>query len=615
MFQKCGILLMLVGIFLSEVVLFAAPARPAPIDYRLPDGSEITITLKGDERVHWAQTPDGYTLLFNKDGYLEYAVADGSGGIKPSGVQAHNAPGRSTNERNFLSKQPKDLRYGKVQVNSMLQLRNLRQTFHNELYTQEQSPENQQKISGLVRAPIILVGFQDKTFGKTKTDFEMLMNQPDYVLNADGEEITGSVHDYFLASSRGLVNFQVDVYGPYKLTDSIIYYDESSGNDGSRLGREAAAAASADGLNFADYDLNEDGFVDCMHIIFAGHGQESGATEGESIWAHMGEFETPLNYNGKKIKNYSCSPELRNNSGDSITHIGVIAHELSHVFGLPDFYDADYSLSGTAVDMGEWCIMAHGNWNDDGRTPALHSAWARNFLGWVSTIELTENDRGIQSMPNPADSALVYRINTTTEKEYFLLENRQKQGWDSFIPGNGMLICHVDENWSGWRNNGVNNNVAHRGYYVKQAGCDKLASNCSKNRETDPYPQPNNTSFTDESVPYSMSWARNPTEKPITGITHDTILKTISFYFIDEAPVSIQDLQKTKYQSLKAWMQDGVLHIDGLTIGQRWCVYNSIGVLIYQDIAGAVAETWQTNIPRGVYIIQSGNKSVKFIKQ
>ena len=36
-----------------------------------------------------------------------------------------------------------------------------------------------------------------------------------------------------------------------------------------------------------------------------------------------------------------------------------------------------------------------------------------------------------------------YQINTTTTNEYFLIENRQKQGFDTYIPGNGMIIYHV----------------------------------------------------------------------------------------------------------------------------------------------------------------------------
>jgi M6 family metalloprotease-like protein len=54
---------------------------------------------------------------------------------------------------------------------------------------------------------------------------------------------------------------------------------------------------------------------------------------------------------------------------------------LSHVFGLPDFYDTDYESQGQSLDTGAWDIMAEGSWNDQGRTPANHTAWSKNYLG------------------------------------------------------------------------------------------------------------------------------------------------------------------------------------------------------------------------------------------
>ncbi len=67
-----------------------APAYPYPVEYKLPDGSDITILLKGDESVHWRESVDGYTILVNSEGFLEYAEEDENGNLKLSGVRASN---------------------------------------------------------------------------------------------------------------------------------------------------------------------------------------------------------------------------------------------------------------------------------------------------------------------------------------------------------------------------------------------------------------------------------------------------------------------------------------------------------------------------------------------
>ena len=40
----------------------------------------------------------------------------------------------------------------------------------------------------------------------------------------------------------------------------------------------------------------------------------------------------------------------------------------------------------------------------------------------------------------------VTKITTSTDGEYFLLENKRQMGFDVGIPGEGLLIYHVDEN-------------------------------------------------------------------------------------------------------------------------------------------------------------------------
>jgi M6 family metalloprotease-like protein len=527
----------------------AVPACPYPVQYQLPDGTAITITLKGDEWINWATSPDGYSLLLNKNGFYEYAVKDATDDLILSGIRTHNENERTSAEAAFLKNVQKDLRYSDRQKTGRIQeLRKAEQPLLMKSAPVNRAPKAEIET---VRAPLILVDFPGKPFTKSKADFDPLMNQTGYT---DNGTITGSVRDYFTASSYGQMDFQVDVFGPYTLSQEIAYYDFNMYGDPRLMVWEAVLAASADGCDFSNYDIDNDGVVDAVHVIFAGYGQEAGAPAGDAIWSHKSNTFS-VNLDGKLVSPYSCSPELRGSSGNNITYIGVIAHELSHVFGLPDLYDTDYADRGQSIDVGPWDIMASGSWNDNGRTPSLHSAWSRDFLGWVPATELS--DPADITLPNPAIQGVTYKLNTTTPNEYFLLENRQKTGWDSYLPSGGMLIYHVDENNSEWNKNCINCVASRRGLYVKQAGSSPIASS----RLNDPYPSGNNKSFTDDSSPDSKSWAGAETKKPLTEITRNATDGTISFLFKGGSSSNLKELN-----GLSAHPNEGTVNGEGLFI-------------------------------------------------
>jgi M6 family metalloprotease-like protein len=523
----------LVTTFFTTHQILAVPAIPHPVNYELPDGEEITIQLRGDEWVNWAETPDGFTLLLNSGGFWEYAVVSQSGDLQLSGVLARSVAKRTTTERIFLRNLPTGLRYSDSQIETMLEFRDMRDDFL------QQMNDEPQRFSGndTIRIPVILVGFANKPFTKTKEEFEMLFNQVNLTTTVGGE-VPGSLHDYFSAISFGQLLLQVDVFGPYTLPSNISTYayhaSQNCGNPRT-MARQAVDSAAANGCNFADYAPNSN-TVRTVYIIFAGYGAEAGATVCQSIWSHAWSFPA-VTHNGKTISRYACSPEYRGNSGTNITHIGVVAHELGHsLLGLPDFY----SVNGNAVHLADWCLMASGSWNDGGRTPSNISAWGRVDAGWVP--EITISTPQSITLPNPLLQDAVYRVNTTTNNEYYLLENRQRTGWDAFIPSSGMLIYHVDRtNVSVWNNNTVNTSTTRRRNYIKQAGCTAI-NGCSSGRQTDPWPQPQlgQTEFTDYSVPSMMSWAGNPTGKPILGIVHNTSDRTVSFDFMNIAEYNIR---------------------------------------------------------------------------
>ncbi len=68
------LVLCLLTIVIGGNIVFANPARPRPTNLVQPDGYKFTATLKGDEHFAFAETPDGYSIITNKEtGYWCYA--------------------------------------------------------------------------------------------------------------------------------------------------------------------------------------------------------------------------------------------------------------------------------------------------------------------------------------------------------------------------------------------------------------------------------------------------------------------------------------------------------------------------------------------------------------
>ena len=522
MIKKHFLLLLLV--FSTFQSVFSSTANPKPIKFTQPDGSVISITLKGDEHIKWAITSDGYTLLSNSKGYFEYAIKDSRGYLAPSGVVAKDFEKRSFEDKNFISKISKGLSYSKEQVQMLKSIKAIKKSEARKAFP----------TSGSRKLVCILMGFKDKAFSKTQSDFNNLFNQVNYTVNG----ATGSVKDYYLENSYGKFNLDVTVAGPYTASQNMSYYgaNDTNGDDVKPdvLVTEAVTAADAT-VNYADFDNDNDGNVDGVYVIYAGYGEEAGAPT-STIWAHAWEIPAKT-LDGKVIINYSCSAEFDGTSGSAMTSIGVICHEFGHVLGAPDYYDTDYDTGGQFDGTGVWDLMAGGSWNNNGITPAHHNAYTKVYVyGWASATTLTSGST--ISMPSSkADANAFYRINTATANEYYLIENRQQTGFDASIPGHGLLIFHVNKDIDAhYSNNDINANAPQLMYPV----CASATSNPGYTASTYgninsggcTFPGTSNKySFTDATMPNMKSWAGENTGKPITNIIESQTTGTISFDF------------------------------------------------------------------------------------
>jgi len=283
-------------------------------------------------------------------------------------------------------------------------------------------------------------------------------------------------------------------------------------------------------VDFSQYDNDSDGYVDALIVVHAGPGAElTGDTA--DIWSHKWTVTSPwylTQKDGVRIWEYTIQPEYWYSAYDMTC--GVYCHELGHVFGLPDLYDTDYSSYG----IGQWSLMAGGSWNGSmGDSPAHPDAWCMTRLGYVTPTTVSADTTGVQ-IPAIKNSPAVYKLwtNGSPANEYFLVENRQKIGYDLQLPYHGLLIYHIDDNIGDY---GANDDEWYPGYTdyghykvaLEQAdGLWQMEQNISQGNSGDPYPGSfNNRAFDGSSVPNSRSYAGTETYVEVTNISDsgDTI--------------------------------------------------------------------------------------------
>lgn len=356
------------------------------------------------------------------------------------------------------------------------------------------------------RGLVILVNFSDVSFysGNTRKDMDSLMNAVNY--NYDGA--TGSTREYYRAQSNGQYVPQFDVVGPYTLTNNRAHYggNDSNGDDllAGNMIVEACKAADADGVDFTQYNNDGDSYIDFVYVIYAGAGEADSDVE-DAIWPHNWTLSGARNYenctysasdckvDGLTINNYACSGELTYGEEGSRCGIGTVAHEFGHVIGLPDYYDTNGDTNGDADGKtpNNWTIMDQGSYNNDGKTPPSYSIFDKYYFGWATPTILPKDGAG-QNITLTTGYDDAYQITggtsvvpyTNTGVVYYL-ENRQKNGWDEYLPGHGLLIWKVKYNEDRWSGNTPNSYSSDVLYTVLSAdGGTQIGDIYTKNTST-----------------------------------------------------------------------------------------------------------------------------------
>ena len=271
----------------------------------------------------------------------------------------------------------------------------------------------------------------------------------DWLLFSQGHAVpTGSFRDYYLENSYGLHDPQGSVYGWVMAPQPYSYYTNEERGLGiyprnSQKLVEDLLAAVDDSIDFQNYDYDEDGRIDGLMIVHAGPGAEE-TGDYDQIWSHRWSISTKLK-DGVNISSYTMQPE--EHALGALNDIGVFCHEYGHDLGiLWEEYDTDNTSEG----LGDWSVMALGCFNNGGKTPAHHSAFCKYVLGWTNMVNVVSNLTNVE-IAQAETEPVSYRLWTSgsSSSQFFLVENRQKTRFDSYLPGEGLLIYHVDQSKDG----------------------------------------------------------------------------------------------------------------------------------------------------------------------
>lgn len=372
--------------------------------------------------------------------------------------------------------------------------------------------------------PLVLcVDFSDNVHTYSSAKFDTLLFSKNYVIP------TGSFRDYYLENSYGKHDPFGGVYGWVRAPQTYDYYSNgekglgSYPNNSQKLVEDALAAADPY-VNFANYDYDHDGWIDGLIVVHAGPGAEETGNVWD-IWSHRWSLPSTVTLDGVHIKDYTMQPEMH--PGGSFITIGVFCHEWGHFLGINwEEYDPDYTSNG----LGHWSVMSTGCYNGaiQGSTPAHQSAYCKYFLGWSNMVLVGSNQTHAE-IPQAETSPVSYRLWTAggVGSEFFIVENRQKTGFDSYLPGSGLLIYHVDATVStGNEYEWCPGDPATPHYRVALEQADGLyqlegcSGSLNEGDENDPFPgYSNKRAFDDTTAPSSHDYSNSSTQVAVWNIS------------------------------------------------------------------------------------------------
>jgi M6 family metalloprotease-like protein len=373
------------------------PPNPDPIELVQPDGTTFNVQLTPMETGGQLETPDGYTVVQDEQGWWTYAeAADAAGKPEPGSLKVGKDEPKGVakkvgqHESIWLDDQGNDKRDAVFEAVKDVQSPNA-----SIFATETAAAKNYHYV-------VILAEFQDVKFEPYQT--------PQYFkdqISGLGTSPTGTVSDLYYEMSYGQFLPDFEVVGPFTLPGTMYAYDYQlpGGKSVTGMISDLAPQLTALGADWWDQFDNDRVVytsggvqyrsVDMVVVLHAGPGKEATGQAGQ-VWSHASTASLNTGVASSdnrqvRIRGVNTVPAIGFN-------IGVVAHEMGHTIGEPDYYDTNYRSMGS----GDYDLMAGGSWmgNDPaGSNPTQMNPFSKVNQGWVQTMKVTATSLGVALRP------------------------------------------------------------------------------------------------------------------------------------------------------------------------------------------------------------------------
>ncbi|HRP84020.1 MAG TPA: M6 family metalloprotease domain-containing protein [Saprospiraceae bacterium] len=433
-------------LFLLSLTAFSSNYNGEIKTFSQPDGSQVDVRLFGSEFYMRAEGLDGYTLVrddaskwicyarLSEDGRELIATEYRYFGSQSGGATLNVDPGV-----------PKhlDIRPEYVQevmnhnAQSLFGLPTV-EAVQNSYTTYQRSGE---VLQGNLKGLCIIVDFSDEVATLKSEDYIDFCNGLNYVRFGNN----GSLRQYYLDISGGLLDYQNVVFGIFRAPRTFQEYDAMPYTVGAQQILDLALNwIKSTGFDFSTLSTNPDKTIQAINLMYTGNPP----SWAKGMWFHQGYY-SGFSANGVRSGRYNTSP------AKSPLTIGTVVHENGHMIcKWPDTYKYDNKSGPDGI--GPFDVMCSGG---PDANPTLPNPYFMHRIGWLRDTDVTGKNEILTDTAN-AYAAYSYR-NPDNPTEYYMFQNRLKTGRSEGIPDEGLVVWRINEN-------GDNQTTNHQVYVVHQ---------------------------------------------------------------------------------------------------------------------------------------------------
>ncbi len=438
--KKMIVLLLL----MTMTILYAAPMQGEVLyNIKQPDGKNVSVLYFGDEFFVTMESPDGYTLIENSDGWLTYAMlnADKSAYIPTDNIYSGVSASRSVGERH-LRINPTAMRAKVEAGRKALGVPTLNQSRAN-FRARKPLPAIRNGVDTIIGLTV-LIDFPDEKSTLTKGQIEDFVNKENY----NDFNNNGSIRDYFYDVSNQKWIYLNVVTEFYTTKNNKSHYDHNiSWMEGAAADKKTAMEKTqavmhealehfkAEGFDFSQLSTQASSYFGkefrAINFFYAGvpdHGW------GKGLWPHKSALHSKQPYfavDGATVWTYQMTA-IRNELS-----VGTFIHETGHVLcGYPDLYSYEQNYENV---IENYCHMS----SSSSKNPVTFNPYFRSLMGWLEMVNIDTLKVGREYTDHANDAHVYY--SHTHEKEWFFVENRRRENRSATLPGDGLMIWRINE--------------------------------------------------------------------------------------------------------------------------------------------------------------------------